>query len=283
MTKKKSKSLPKPPAPTPAKPKAPIEPIQIKCLGIGDGWASLERNHSSYVYRLGSRNLLVDCGEPVSRSLKAAGIPADAVDDLLLSHLHLDHLGGYFMLIQGLWLEPRRKPLTVYLPAEGIAPVKNLLRAGYIFDELLQFPITYQPLRSGEPFASGQARVTPYANTHLNRLRQQFQAKYPQAFESFSFLFEVGGRRVAHSADIGAVEDLDPLLRTPVEALVCELAHLEPRRLFEYLRGKPIKRVIFVHLGRAQWANQGSLRDLAFASLGGIPCSFARDGEAFVI
>ncbi len=283
MTKKKSVSAPRPATPVPARPQVPIEPIQLKCLGIGDGWASLDRNHSSFVYRLGTRNLLVDCGEPVSRSLKAAGIPADAVDDLLLSHLHLDHLGGYFMLIQGLWLEPRRKPLNVYMPAEGIEPVKTLLRTGYIFDELLHFPITYQPLKAGVAFACGNARVTAYRNTHLDRLRAQFQAKYPQPFESFSFLFEVGGRRVAHSADIGALEDLDVLLRAPVEALVCEMAHLEPRRLFEYLRGKPIKRVIFIHLGRAQWASQASLRDLAFANLGGIPCSFARDGEAFVI
>ncbi len=278
-----TKSKTNPPKPTLAAPKIPTEPIHLKCLGVGDGWASLDRNHSSFVYRLGTRNLLVDCGEPVSRSLRAAGIHADAVDDLLLSHLHLDHLGGYFMLIQGLWLEPRRKPLNVYMPAEGIEPVKTVLRTGYIFDELLQFPVTYHALKTGAVFACGKARVASFHNTHLDRLRNQFQAKYPQPFESFSFLFEVGGRRVAHSADIGAVEDLDPLLAAPVEALVCELAHLEPRRLFEYLRGKPIKRVIFIHLGRAQWANQASLRDLAFANLGGIPCSFARDGEAFVI
>lgn len=283
MTKSKSNPPKHPPAPVVTKPKAPVEPIQLKCLGIGDGWASLDRNHSSFVYRLGARNVLVDCGEPVSRSLKAAGIPADAVDDLLLSHLHLDHLGGYFMLLQGLWLEPRRKPLTVHLPAEGIEPVKAVLRAGYIFDELLQFPVTYTPLKPGAVITCGNAHVTSFRNTHLDRLRHQFQAKYPLAFESFSFLFEIGGRRVAHSADIGAVEDLEPLLAAPVEALVCELAHVEPKRLFEYLRGKPIKRVIFIHLARAQWANQGSLRDLAFANLGGIPCSFARDGEAFVI
>lgn len=278
-----TKSKTNPPKTESPAPKAPMEPIHLKCLGVGDGWASLDRNHSSFVYRLGTRNVLVDCGEPVGRCLKAAGIHADAVDDLLLSHLHLDHLGGYFMLLQGLWLEPRRKPLTVHMPAEGIEPVKALLRAGYIFDELLQFPVTYAPLKAGSPFACGNARATPFRNTHLDRLRSQFQAKYPQPFESFSFLFEVGGRRVVHTADVGSVQDLEPLLTNPVEALVCELAHLEPQRLFEFLRGKPIKRVVFIHLARAQWANQVSLRSLASATLGGIPFSFARDGEAFVI
>lgn len=279
MTLRKSKiSQPSKPAP-----KAPLEPISLKCLGVGDGWASFDRNHSSFVYRLGARNLLMDCGEPVSRSWKAAGIHADAVDEVFLSHLHFDHLGGFFMLLQGLWLEPRRKPLTVHMPAEGIEPVKTLLRTGYIFDELLQFPVTYKPLKAGAPIACGNARVTPFSTTHLDRLRNQFQAKYPQPFESFSFLLEVGGRRVAHTADVGSLADLEPLLTAPVEALVCEMAHLEPRRLFEFLHGKPVKRVIFIHLARAQWANLGSLRSLASATLGGVPFSFAQDGEAFVI
>jgi hypothetical protein len=279
MTKSKS-NPPKAENPTP---KVPLEPIHLKCLGVGDGWASMDRNHSSYVYRLGTRTVLVDCGEPVSRSLKAAGIHADAVDDLILSHLHLDHLGGFFMLLQGLWLEPRRKPLTVHMPAEGIEPVKAILRAGYIFDELLQFPVTYVPLKGGQSFACGNARATPFHNTHLDRLRNMFQARYPKAFESFSFGFAVGGRRVVHTADVGSVQDLEPLLTAPVEALVCELAHMEPQRLFEFLHGKPIKRVIFMHLGRAQWSSQVSLRSLASATLGGIPFSFACDGEAFVL
>ena len=37
--------------------------------------------------------------------------------------LHADHIGGFFMLMQALWLERRRKPLPVYLPPAGMVGV----------------------------------------------------------------------------------------------------------------------------------------------------------------
>ena len=92
----------------------------------------------------GGATVLVDCGEPVMQSLKKRGIGPDAIDRVFLSHLHSDHLGGFFMLIQGFWLGKREKPLTVHLPAEGLEPVRRLLRAAYLFDGLLPFDLHFE-------------------------------------------------------------------------------------------------------------------------------------------
>jgi ribonuclease BN (tRNA processing enzyme) len=253
----------------------------LKCFGVGDGWACADRNHASFLYCLGDVSILIDCGEPVSGSFKAAGLACDSLDRIFISHLHCDHLAGFFMLMQGFWLEQRKKPLPVHLPADGIKPVSQLLEASLIFPELLRFRLKYHALRAGKSILTRGVRVTPFRSSHLDSLRRAFQKDHPQRFEAFCFLIEAGRRRIGHSADLGRPEDLEPLLRRPLDLLVCELAHFAPEDLFRHLRGRKIKRLIFVHLAREHWQNLNRTRRLAAKLLPGIPCSFARDHQEF--
>jgi len=257
--------------------------LALKCFGVGDGWPGADRNHSSFLYRFGKTHFLVDCGEPVSRAFKATGLDYNAIDRVLLSHLHFDHLGGFFMLMQGFWLEHRERDLPVHLPAEGITPIRHLLNAGCIFQELLAFQLRFEPLHAGEPIVTDRVRVTPYPTTHLAGLRAAFQKKYPQAFAAFCFLFETDGLRVAHSGDLGAVEDLEPLVREPLDLLVCELAHFTPESLFHYLQGRSIKRLLFIHLARPLWENLEAIRKQAVQALPHIHVAFAHDGQEFAL
>ena len=114
-------------------------------------------------------------------------------------------------------------------------------------------------------------------------MRKSFQRKYPGSYAAFSFLIETAGHRIAHSADLGAPEDLDPLLAEPVDLLVCELAHFTPQALFRYLRGKPVKRVVFVHVGGPYWKDLVTTSRLAGKMLPGVQCMFARDGQTIKI
>ncbi len=253
---------------------------QLRCFGIGDGWPSADRNHSSFLYQLGGANLLIDCGEPISRNYKASGLSYDLVDDIFLSHLHFDHSGGFFMLMQGFWLE-RKRDLAVRLPGYAIPRIQQMLEAAYIFPDLLPFKIDYQALEHGQSIScgGGAARVTPFLTSHVEEFRRQFERQYPMPFEAFSFLVEAGGKRIGHSADIGAVEDLAPLLSSgPLDLLVCELAHVEPKKLFEYLRGRAIGKILFVHVHRALWRDLGETRELARQILGETPFEFPSDG-----
>ena len=251
----------------------------LKCFGVGDGWPCADRKHASFLYRFDRVSILVDCGEPVSGTLKASGLSYDAIDRIFISHLHFDHIGGFFMLMQGFWLEQRRKELPVSLPADGVKPFGQLLHAASLYDELLPFKLRFEPLRAGKPVMTGDVRVTPHRTTHLNRLRREFNKRYPQKFEAFCFLIESGGMRIGHSADLGRPEDLDPLLKKPLDLLVCELAHFKAEDLFRYLRGRDIKRVIFTHLARAYWENFKQTRRLAAKMLPDIPFVFARDDD----
>ncbi len=256
-----------------------MDKFSLKCFGVGDGWPCADRKHSSFLYRLGGTSILIDCGETVSGGFKASVLNYDTIDRIFISHLHSDHVGGFFMLMQGFWLEQRQKELPVHMPAEGIKLFRQMLNAAFIFPELLQFRLRFEPLRAAKSVAIGKVHVTPHPTTHLEQLRHTFQKRYPQDFESYSFLIEAGKRRIAHSADIGAPEDLEPLLKKPLDLLVCELAHFHAEDLFLYLKGRDIKRIVFMHLARTYWANLAKTRQLAKKMLGEIPCVFAHDGQ----
>ena len=250
----------------------------VTCFGVGDGWPCADRNHSSFLYRFGGTSLLVDCGEAVAGSWKASGPGYEAPDGILISHLHADHIGGFFMLMQGFWLEGRRADLPVYLPGGAIRPLRAMLRTMFVFDELLNFRLQLLPLKPRRTLAFRDVRVTAFPTSHLDGLRAKFGKKYRGDFSANSFLFQSGGRRVGHSADLGRPEDLEPLLGKPLDLLVCELAHFAPEDLFFYLRGRRIGRIVFVHLARNYWEDFARTRRLAAKMLPDIPHTFAHDG-----
>jgi ribonuclease BN (tRNA processing enzyme) len=253
----------------------------VTCLGVGDGWTCADRNHAAFLYRFGRQTLLVDSGEPVDGSLKAAGVAHQSLDAILFSHLHSDHVGGFFMLVQGLWLNRRTRDLPVYLPGGGIRPVRALLNTVLLFPELMQFRLKFNAWKANRSISVGTVRVTPFATTHLAALKERFGKRYAVDYSAFGFLFESGRQRIVHSGDLGRVEDLEPMLAKPVDLLVCELSHLAPETLFDYLRGRKIGNLVCVHLSDEQWRRKARVRRLARRLLPGIAVSIARDGETF--
>jgi hypothetical protein len=250
----------------------------LTCFGVGDGGPCADRNHASFLYRLGKATLLIDCGEPVDRSLKSTSLSYDSVDGILLSHMHSDHVGGIFMLMQGFWLEGRKRELPVYLPGGAAQPLRRMLEAVLLFDGLIGFRLKFIPLISKKRLVVNGVRVTSFPTTHLDGLRRRFGKKQRADFSSYCFLLESGGLRIGHSADLGRPEDLDPLMKKPLDLLVCELSHFSPDKIMAYLAKQPVKQVVFVHLAGRHYRNRAGLRRLAAKELRGIPCDFPADG-----
>lgn len=251
----------------------------VTCFGTAAGGPSEDRNHASFLYRFGQTTILVDCGESVDRSYKASGFSYDTIDAIFLSHLHSDHVGGFFMFMQGMWLEGRRKPLRIYLPGKAIKALRQMLDMVFLFDEALPFRLHLLPLEHEKPVKIRDVRVTPFHTTHLDRTRAQFGRKYRSDFSAYCFLIEHHRVRIGHSADLGQPKDLEPLLTKPLDLLICELSHFTPDEIFSYLGNRPIKQTAFVHIARAYRQNISALRRLARKQMPKIHCQFPNDGD----
>lgn len=257
--------------------------VSLRCFGVGDGWPCDNRRHSAYLYRFGTTRLLVDCGDGFSQSYKASGLSYEALDGILLTHMHSDHVGGFSTFLQGLWLEQRTRPLAVAAPATGIPALQAWLSATLLSPELFGFPIRWMPLVAGKAVEVGGVVVEPARTGHLDSLKAKLAPGHPEAcFDALAFGLSGVGRRLVHSGDIGAPADLEPLLAQPLDLLTCELAHVELTELMALLRRQRIRRAVFMHLGREFWTDRSGTQQRLAAELPETEVRVAVDGDEIV-
>lgn len=68
--------------------------------------------------------VVVDCGGDVIQRLLEADIDLDAISALIITHEHPDHVSGFPLFMEKIWLAGRRRPLPVY----GIHPALDQAR-----------------------------------------------------------------------------------------------------------------------------------------------------------
>jgi ribonuclease Z len=98
-------------------------------LGTGSALPTAERGNTALAisHPAGERWLLIDCGADAYRGLVRAGIGPDAVQDLVITHAHIDHIGGLASLIESFRLSGRCEPLTIWALPEPLAVARRIV------------------------------------------------------------------------------------------------------------------------------------------------------------
>jgi ribonuclease Z len=151
--------------------------MRLTLLGTGCPQADPSRmGPASLVHAGEGAALLVDCGSGVTQRLVQAGTPGRAVDALLLTHLHSDHVIDFHQLVVSSWHQGRGKPWRVFGPPGTRAFVA---RSQALWREELAFRVAHEQRPStaglevdvtefsdGASFSAGAAQVTPVKVNH---------------------------------------------------------------------------------------------------------------------
>jgi hypothetical protein len=84
--------------------------MKVTTIGCGNAFSNKSYNQS-FVLQEGERRLLIDCGMQTPKALVDAGYKPTDIDDIYVSHLHSDHVGGleYFAFLRYDWVNRPRK------------------------------------------------------------------------------------------------------------------------------------------------------------------------------
>ncbi|WP_412067218.1 MBL fold metallo-hydrolase [Rubrivirga sp. IMCC43871] len=95
-------------------------------LGTGSANAGPSRTTTMLAIEHDGRTVLVDCGGDAVQRLEVSGLDAAALDAVILTHEHPDHISGFPLLIEKMWLQGRREPIPVYGPAPTLEKARAL-------------------------------------------------------------------------------------------------------------------------------------------------------------
>lgn len=105
--------------------------IEVTLLGTGSPIPDAHRAGPSTLVRAGGQTFLVDCGRGVQQRMTAAGVAANGLTALLLTHLHSDHIADLGDLLITRWVttftEPT--PLPIIGPPGTAEVVEATLKA----------------------------------------------------------------------------------------------------------------------------------------------------------
>ena len=91
----------------------------LHLLGTGAAVSSPDRTVTMLAVEDGPEVHVVDCGGDVVQRMLQAGLFADDLRALYLTHAHPDHIAGFPLFLEKVWLMGRRAPIPIYGPADA--------------------------------------------------------------------------------------------------------------------------------------------------------------------
>lgn len=173
--------------------------MRLQVLGCGDAFGSGGRFNTCFHVTADGHRFLLDCGASSMVAMRRFGVDPNAIETILITHLHGDHFGGLpFLLLDAQFVSGRTAPLTIAGPPTLRSRLRSLREAMFpgSADAPLPFALDVVEMRPGATADVGGIRVTP------------FEVRHPSGAPSLALRCEVGGKILTYSGDTEWVETL---------------------------------------------------------------------------
>jgi ribonuclease Z len=120
--------------------------MSIRLLGTSASRPTVERNVSSLAVHREGETLLFDCGEGTQRQMMRYGV-SFALEDILFTHMHADHMLGVMGLLRTMALQGRTERIRLWGPKGTSRILKRSEGLGF---ERATFPVDIQEVDAGQ-------------------------------------------------------------------------------------------------------------------------------------
>ena len=222
--------------------------MKIKFLGTGSAKTSLNRFHSSFLISSSDHNLLVDCGDGISKAILSQEINFNSIDSILISHFHADHFSGLPSLLTQMKLLSRKNDLTIFVHSSEKDFLEDFIFHSYLFKERMTFKLNIVWFdEEKEVLLSDDFKFISKLNSHLDKYKK-YDQQNKLGFTSLSFLFWDYENSAIYSGDIGSENDLY-LFNEKVDWFITETTHIKSENIISLLDKLDPKKIILTHIG----------------------------------
>ncbi|OGV31209.1 MAG: hypothetical protein A2020_00465 [Lentisphaerae bacterium GWF2_45_14] len=249
------------------------KPLRFHLLGTAAGNPTLTESNSATVMEYDNKYLLFDVGDGTLTNLLRQGIKPAAIEQVVVSHWHCDHVLGLYALLHQLKNPKCRLPVAKSYFELFRKGVRGLDEPGgpCVSPEFI-------PLRPRDSFRFGDFMITAYENDHI---WPHQEPEIRREFPSLSFAITGASLRILFSGDLGSQANEThfwELLKQPVDLLIMEAAHLMPfEKFISRFWTAQVRRIVFTHV----WRDVFSPDELKkrFENTLHIPIDIANDGD----
>jgi ribonuclease Z len=217
--------------------------LKLHLLGTGAAVSDGSRTTTMLAIEDPEATFVIDCGGDAIQRACAHGIDPASIRSLLLTHEHVDHVSGFPLLMERLWLSERTVPLPVYGPASALDQARRCFdtfdTSGW--DGLFELEWHEIELRENVQVIdtedwSVQAAPGDHGSTDV---------------VGFRFVYKPGGKVIAYSADTRPTDTITRLARD-ADILVHEATghpnHSTPVEAGRIANRAKAEQLVLVHL-----------------------------------